>query len=154
MGPKTADGDDASLRSSGQIPQRLRRQFVKRRGHHRKRPLQRLARQGGKIAPVSKACGMHDRINWSERRARRADKFGRGPCVRQVARAPGDIGAGALTFHGDRLQSLEPGRVGPLSMQHQALIPPRQSARDRSSDPRSGSGDDGNAHEFPCLNTF
>jgi len=44
------------------------------------------------------------------------------------------------------------GRVDPLSMQHQARILRRQPAHHRSSDPRSGSGDDGNAHQLPFLN--
>ena len=52
------------------------------------------------------------------------------------------IGAGALTVSSDRPQPRERCRVGPLSMQHQALFPPRQPARDGSSDPRPASGDD------------
>src|SRR5712675_700199 len=62
--------------------------------------------------------------------------------IGQVAGGPRDPGAGALTVRGHCFQSLGPCRVGPLSMQHQALVPGRQPARDRGSDPDSASGDD------------
>ena len=53
--------------------------------------------------------------------ARRANEFGCRSGLGQIAGAPSDLGAGALTVGRDRLQSLEPRRVGALSMQHQAL---------------------------------
>ncbi len=64
------------------------------------------------------------------------------PVLAEIAGAPGDIGAGTLTVRDDRLQSLEPSRVGALPMQHQALIRRGQTARDRGSDSGSASGDD------------
>jgi hypothetical protein len=85
---------------------------------------------------------MDDRIDAPERVARRANKLGRGPGIGEIAGAAHDIGAGTPTVRGDRVQSLKPRRVGPLSMQHQALIPRCQPARDRSSDPGPASGDD------------
>jgi hypothetical protein len=47
-----------------------------------------------------------------------------------------------LALRRNRFQSLEPRGIGPLSMQHQALIFRRQPARDRGSDPGSAAGDD------------
>jgi hypothetical protein len=85
---------------------------------------------------------MDDRIDAPERSARGANKFGGRPGICQVASAPRDLGAGTLTIHGDCFQSLEPCRVGPLSMQHQALTPGCQPARDRGSDAGPASGDD------------
>ncbi|MDB5640381.1 MAG: hypothetical protein JWP51_5289, partial [Bradyrhizobium sp.] len=64
------------------------------------------------------------------------------PGICQVASGPSDLGAGTLTVHGDRLQSRQPCRVGPLSMQHQTLVPGCQPTGDRSSDPGPASGDD------------
>jgi len=83
-----------------------------------------------------------DRIDASERVARRANQLGCRSGIGQVAGGPRDPGAGALTVRGHCFQSLGPCRVGPLSMQHQALVPGRQPARDRGSDPDPASGDD------------
>jgi hypothetical protein len=135
MSNETADGDDASLRSTRQIRQRRSRQFVKRCGHDSERPFEPRARQLHEITSIRKPLAMDDRIDAPERGARRANKLGCRPGICQVASAPRHIGAGTLTVHGDHIQSLEPCNVGPLSMQHQALVPGCQPARDRSPDP-------------------
>jgi hypothetical protein len=114
---------------------------MKRCGHDGEGPFERRARQLHEIATIRKPRGMDDRIDASERGTRRGNKLGCRPGICQVSRAPRYIGAGTLTVRGDRFQSREPRRVGPLSMQHQALIPPCQPARDRSSDPGPASGD-------------
>jgi hypothetical protein len=85
---------------------------------------------------------MHNRIDTPEGVARRANKLSRRSGRCEVAGVARDPGAGTLALRDDRVQSLEPRRIGPLSMQHQALIPPRQPARDRGSDPGSAAGDD------------
>src|SRR5437879_5864834 len=94
---------------------------------------------------------MDDHVDAPERRARSANKLGCRAGICQVASAPRDVGAGPLTVHDDRFQSLEPCCVGSLPMQHQALIPGCQPARDRSSDPGPATGDELNAHESSCT---
>ncbi len=85
---------------------------------------------------------MHDRIDRTERGTRGADEFGGRAFPGEVAVTPLDFGAGMLTFRCDRLQSFEPGRVGALSVQHQALTVCRQPPRDRGADTGSAAGDD------------
>jgi hypothetical protein len=85
---------------------------------------------------------MDDRIDAAERRARRAHQLRCRSGISQIAGAAGDIGAGTPTLLGDRLQSRPPRRVGASAMQHQALIAPRQPARDRCPNPDPASGDD------------
>ena len=48
---------------------------MKRGGHHGECPLQALARQLRKTAPIRKARGMHDRVDASECLARRANEL-------------------------------------------------------------------------------
>ena len=85
---------------------------------------------------------MDDGVDAAECGARRGNKFGGRPGIRQVACAPRDLGAGMLTLIGNRFQSLDARRVGALPMQHQARILPCQPARDRGSDPDPAAGDD------------
>ncbi len=129
MRDKTADGDDASVRSARQIRHGRADQFVKRGGHHCERPLQLRARQIDKTASIRKARGMYDDIDRSERGARGANEFGCGARQSEVTVAGLDMGAASPTLRRNGVQPLEAGRVGPLSMQHQALVPGRQAAR-------------------------
>jgi len=80
------------------------------------------------------------------RSARRLHQIRGGPGIGEVAAAPGDPRAGALTVHRDRLQARQTGRIGALSMQHQAGLRGRQAPRHRGSDPGPAAGDDGDAH--------
>ena len=151
MRAKTADGDDAPLRTAREIRQRGGGQFVKRRSHHRERALQSRPGQLREIASVGKARGMHDRIDLTERGARGMDEFGCRTGIGEIAVTPLDPGAGPLTVGSDCFQSIEPGRVGALSVQHQALIIGRQSPRDRGANSGSAAGDDGNSHKSMVL---
>jgi len=115
-------------------------------GHHRKRALQPLARKFCKTAAVGEARGMHNRIYRAEGGARGTDELGSRAGASEIAGAKRDLGAGALAFRRDRLQPLQPRRVGPLPVQHQALILTRKPPRDGGADAGSASGDDGNPH--------
>jgi hypothetical protein len=93
-------------------------------------------------ANFASGLALDDRVDASERGAGRANQLGCRSGICQVTAAPRDPGAGTLTVRGHCFQALEPCRVGPLPMQHQALVPGRQPARDRGSDPDPASGDD------------
>jgi hypothetical protein len=69
------------------------------------------------------ARGMHDSVDRAERSARGANKFGRRPGLREISCGPFDLSAGTPALHAHRLQPLEPRPIGPLPMQHQAVIP-------------------------------
>ena len=82
-----------------------------------------------------------------ERGARGVDQLGRDAGARKIAVADFNRGTGALAFRRHRLQTLEPGRVSAPTVQHQALIPARQTPRDRGAYAGPASGDDGNSHD-------
>jgi len=85
---------------------------------------------------------MNDGVDRAERSARCANKFGCRPGAGKVAGTPLDTGAGTLTLRAHRFQSLKSRSVRALPVQHQALIPGCQPARDRGADPGSTPGDD------------
>ena len=124
---------------------------MKRGGHDGEGPLEPGARQLRKMPFVGKARRMHDSIDRAKRGARCRHEVRRRARRRQIAAAPLDPGAGALAVRHDRFQPLDPGGIGALSMQHQALIASRQSPRDGSADPGSAAGNDGCSHDPVVL---
>ncbi len=149
MRAEAGDRNHPALRAARQIGHRGHRQLVECEGHHRKGALQPLTRQVCKAPAIGESCGVHDRIDGSERGPRSIDQFGRNAGAREIAALDFDPGTRALAFRRRRLQAREPGRISTLPMQHQALIFRCQTPRDRRADAGPASGDDGNPHAPP-----